>query len=129
MVIIKNHLTQFDRTSFSPLPLAGENARPWKDAYGTFCSQHSEAVNLFKDISKSDRRFQQFIRQCANNPLLKKKGVAECILFVTTRITKYPLLIEPLVKTAKDLPTEQAKLKDASVFVRVSFFNCVCKGI
>jgi hypothetical protein len=34
---------------------------------------------------KSDRRFGQFVRQCSENPLLKKKGVAECILFVTTR--------------------------------------------
>ena len=34
-----------------------------------------------------------------NNPLLKKKGIPECILFVTQRLTKYPLLIEPLIKT------------------------------
>lgn len=99
---------------------AGESSRLWKEAYGTFCSQHSDAVSLYKDIYKSDRRFQQFIRHCANNPLLKKKGIPECILFVTTRITKYPLLIEPLIKTARDLPQEQQKLRDASLFVRVS---------
>lgn len=33
------------------------------------------------------------------NPLLKKKGIPECILFVTQRLTKYPLLVEPLIKT------------------------------
>jgi hypothetical protein len=31
--------------------------------------------------------------------LLKKKGIPECILFVTQRLTKYPLLVEPLIKT------------------------------
>jgi hypothetical protein len=77
-------------------------------------------VSLYKDLMKSDRRFTQFVRNCAHNPLLKKKGIPECILFVTTRITKYPLLIEPLIKTAKDLPQEQQKLKDSNMFVRVS---------
>ena len=101
--------------------LAGPISRVWKAAYGTFCSQHNESVSLYKDIMKSDRRFQQFVRQCANNPLLKKKGIPECILFVTTRITKYPLLIEPLIKTARDLPQEQQKLRDANMFVRVRY--------
>lgn len=31
--------------------------------------------------------------------MLKKKGIPECILFVTQRLTKYPLLVEPLIKT------------------------------
>ena len=99
---------------------SGESAFKWKDAYGTFCSQHNEAVTLYKEMVKNDRRFQQFVRQCAENPLLKKKGIPECILFVTTRITKYPLLIEPLIKTAKDLnlPQEKQKLIDANHYVR-----------
>ena len=52
----------------------GRNAELWRKAYGTFCSQHQDAVSLYKDIMKSDRRFQQFVRQCSHNPLLKKKG-------------------------------------------------------
>ena len=76
----------------------GENGEKWCEAYGNFCSSHNEAISIYKDLMKSDRRFQQYIRQCSDNPLLKKKGVPECILFVTTRITKYPLLIESLIK-------------------------------
>jgi hypothetical protein len=96
----------------------GDLSRKWREAYGTFCSQHNESVALYKDLLKSDRQFQQFVKQCSLNPLLKKKGVPECILFVTTRITKYPLLIEPLVKTARDLPVDQCALKEAHVKVR-----------
>ena len=56
-----------------------------------------------------------------DNPLLKKKGVPECILFVTTRITKYPLLIESLIKAAqKDRPSELEVLKQANNFVKVN---------
>ena len=63
----------------------GESADRWREAYGSFCAGHNDAVSVFKDLMKSDRRFGQFVRQCSENPLLKKKGVPECILFVTTR--------------------------------------------
>eukprot|EP00096_Caligus_rogercresseyi_P000998 TRINITY_DN1159_c0_g1_i1.p1 TRINITY_DN1159_c0_g1~~TRINITY_DN1159_c0_g1_i1.p1 ORF type:complete len:1006 (+),score=351.92 TRINITY_DN1159_c0_g1_i1:327-3344(+) len=97
---------------------SGPKADLWRRAYGSFCSHHTDAVSTYKDIMKSDRRFGHFVRQCADNPLLKKKGIPECILFVTTRITKYPLLIEPLVKTAKDRPEEQKKLIRINDLVR-----------
>ena len=45
-------------------------------------------------------------------------GIPECILTVTTRITKYPLLIEPLIKTAKDRPAEQQKLRSCLSLVK-----------
>ena len=63
----------------------------------------------------------QFLQLFTDNPLLKKKGVPECILFVTTRITKYPLLIESLIKAAqKDRPSELEVLKQANNFVKVN---------
>ncbi len=36
------------------------------------------------------------------------------------RITKYPLLIEPLIKTSKERPAEQEQLRQANALVRVS---------
>ena len=90
----------------------------WRSAYGAFCSQHLDAVSIYKEQLKSDRRFQEFVQQCSNNPLLRKMGIPECILTVTTRITKYPLLIEPLIKTAKDRPAEQQKLRSCLSLVK-----------
>ena len=107
---------------------AGPVSGRWKEAYGALSSQNNESLALYKDLMKSDRRFTHFVRSCANNPLLKKKGIPECILFVTTRLTKYPLLIDALIKTARDRPQEKQKLKDASMFVRVSR-NCVGEKI
>ena len=95
-----------------------DSAVRWKSAYGAFCSQHSDAVSIYKDILKTDRRFQEFVQQCSNNPLLRKMGIPECILTVTTRITKYPLLIEPLIKTAKERPEEQQKLRNCLHLVK-----------
>jgi hypothetical protein len=53
------------------------------------------------------------------NPLCKKKGIPECILFVTQRITKYPLLIDPLIKTSREQPEECLKLQQVLGFVKV----------
>jgi A-kinase anchor protein 13 len=88
-----------------------EFAVHWQAAYGVFCSQHTQAVNLYKDLLKTDRRFQEFVQHSSQNPLLRKMGIPECILTISTRITKYPLLIEPLIKTAKDRPEERQKLE------------------
>jgi len=42
---------------------------------------------------------------------------------VTTRITKYPLLIEPLIKTAKERPEEQQRLRNCLHLVKSILVN------
>uniref|UniRef100_A0A8D8V0I7 Rho guanine nucleotide exchange factor 18 n=1 Tax=Cacopsylla melanoneura TaxID=428564 RepID=A0A8D8V0I7_9HEMI len=95
----------------------GEAAR-LKTAYGEFCSRHRDAVNFYKEYFSSDARFAEFVKHCQLNPLLKKKGIPECILFVTQRLTKYPLLIEPLIKTSKENKIEQEKLHRAQLLIK-----------
>ena len=97
---------------------SGTCAQKLKSAYGEFCSHHSDAVGIYKYHSDNDRRFGGFVRQCQQNPLLKKKGIPECILFVTQRLTKYPLLIEALIKSTKDNKIEQERLQRALALVK-----------
>ncbi|XP_050680534.1 A-kinase anchor protein 13 [Leptidea sinapis] len=84
-----------------------------KAAYGEFCSRHRDAVEVFKDCCAREAKLSRFIRKCQQNPLLRKKGVPECVLFVAQRLTKYPLLLEPLLKTAGDDATERELLQRA----------------
>lgn len=65
-----------------------------------------------------DQKFSEWYKYCLQNPLLKKKGIPECILFVTQRLTKYPLLIQPLLKSAADDKIEYEKLKKADHLVK-----------
>ena len=44
------------------LQFAGEMGERMKRAYGEFCSRHNESVQLYKDILKTDRKFQVFIK-------------------------------------------------------------------
>ncbi|XP_066589609.1 rho guanine nucleotide exchange factor 2 isoform X2 [Prorops nasuta] len=96
---------------------SGENAYRMKSAYGEFCSRHRDAVEAYKYYLRHDQRFARFVRQCQTNPLLKKKGIPECILFVTQRLTKYPLLVEPLIKTVFT-QEEEENLRRAMALVR-----------
>ncbi|CAB3237923.1 unnamed protein product [Arctia plantaginis] len=84
-----------------------------KAAYGEFCSRHRDAVEVFKECCAREARLSRFIRKCQQNPLLRKKGVPECVLFVAQRLTKYPLLLEPLLKTAGDDVSERELLQKA----------------
>ncbi|KAH1000684.1 hypothetical protein HUJ04_012983 [Dendroctonus ponderosae] len=95
-----------------------EHAVKLKSAYGEFCSRHRDAVEIYKYYAQQDGRFGEFVKHCQTNPLLKKKGIPECILFVTQRLTKYPLLIEPLIKTSKDNKQEQETLQKALSLVK-----------
>lgn len=65
-----------------------------------------------------DQVFGEWYKHVRTNPLLKKKGIPECILFVTQRLTKYPLLIDPLLKCCKDDRVEQEKLEKSMSLVK-----------
>lgn len=52
--------------------------------------------------------------------MCKGRGIPECILLVTQRLTKYPLMIDALIKSSKDHPDEIERLKVAQVLVKVS---------
>ncbi|XP_034784405.2 rho guanine nucleotide exchange factor 28-like isoform X1 [Acipenser ruthenus] len=90
-----------------------ENAMRMKQVYGEFCSRHIEAVNLFKELQQQNKKFQAFIKQQSNNFLARRREVPECILLVTQRITKYPVLLERILQYSKEGKEEHADLTRA----------------
>ncbi|MEE6458623.1 hypothetical protein FKM82_000364 [Ascaphus truei] len=110
---------------------SAENANKMKQIYGEFCSHHKEAVNLFKELQQN-KKFQHFIKLRNSNLLARRRGVPECILLVTQRITKYPVLVERILQYTtegaeehKDLCRALCLIKDmiAAVDLRVSEFE------
>ncbi|NXK45445.1 ARHG2 factor, partial [Chauna torquata] len=97
---------------------SGTSAEQLKKAYSEFCSKHTKAVKEYKDLLARDKRFQQFIRRMTRSPLLRRHGVPECILLVTQRITKYPVLIERILKNSKDNEGDSADLSRALKLVK-----------
>ncbi|NXI40388.1 ARHG2 factor, partial [Galbula dea] len=97
---------------------SGASAEQLKKTYSEFCSKHTKAVKEYKDLLARDKRFQQFIRRMSRSPLLRRHGVPECILLVTQRITKYPVLIERILKNSKDNEGDSLELSRALKLVK-----------
>ncbi|XP_075301212.1 rho guanine nucleotide exchange factor 2 isoform X2 [Opisthocomus hoazin] len=97
---------------------SGTSAEQLRKAYSEFCSKHTKAVKEYKELLARDKRFQQFIRRMTRSPLLRRHGVPECILLVTQRITKYPVLIERILKNSKDNEGDSADLSRALKLVK-----------
>ncbi|KAK9532337.1 hypothetical protein VZT92_009725 [Zoarces viviparus] len=95
-----------------------ENSEKMKQVYGEFCSHHNEAVNFFKELQQHNKRFQIFIKQQGNNYLVRRKEIPECILLVTQRITKYPVLLERILRYTQEDTVEHADLSKALAQIR-----------
>ncbi|KAG7469495.1 hypothetical protein MATL_G00129460 [Megalops atlanticus] len=97
---------------------SGHNADEMRKAYAEFCSRHLKAVKLYKELLARDKRFQYFIRRVSRGPLLRRHGIQECILLVTQRITKYPVLIQRILDNTKGNEEEASSVSQALVLIR-----------
>ncbi|XP_060730253.1 rho guanine nucleotide exchange factor 2 isoform X1 [Tachysurus vachellii] len=123
----RNHsLAQGSTTNFTIQKLgdvlveqfSGQNADEMRKCYAEFCSRHLKAVKLYKELLARDKRFQNFIRRVSRGSLLRRHGVQECILLVTQRITKYPVLIQRILDNTKGSEEEAESLSQALALIR-----------
>ncbi|XP_036787783.2 A-kinase anchor protein 13 isoform X3 [Manis pentadactyla] len=97
---------------------SGENAERLKTTYGKFCGQHNQSVNYFKDLYTKDKRFQAFVKKKMSSSVVRRLGIPECILLVTQRITKYPVLFQRILQYTKDSEVEQEDLAQSLSLVK-----------
>uniref|UniRef100_A0A674D5B9 Rho/Rac guanine nucleotide exchange factor 2 n=1 Tax=Salmo trutta TaxID=8032 RepID=A0A674D5B9_SALTR len=97
---------------------SGQCADEMRKAYAEFCSRHPKAVKLYKELLARDKRFQHFIRRVSRGPLLRRHGIQECILLVTQRITKYPVLIQRILDNTKGSEEEAQSLAQSLSLIR-----------
>ncbi|XP_043073649.1 rho guanine nucleotide exchange factor 1a isoform X3 [Puntigrus tetrazona] len=102
---------------------SGQCADEMLKAYSEFCSRHMKAVKLYKELLARDKRLQLFIRRVSRGPLLRRHGFQECILLVTQRITKYPVLLQRIYDNTKDNPDEAAGLCQVLSCIRELLFS------
>ncbi|KAF4085645.1 hypothetical protein AMELA_G00097470 [Ameiurus melas] len=93
--------------------VTGSNAENIKKVYGKFCSRHNEAVNVYKELHTRDKRFQAFIKKKMSSAVVRRLSIPECILLVTQRITKYPVLLQRLLQHTREPEEEQADVAEA----------------
>ncbi|XP_054644706.1 rho guanine nucleotide exchange factor 18 isoform X3 [Dunckerocampus dactyliophorus] len=92
---------------------SGEIGEKMKDSYGDFCSHHTEAMGYYKEQMQTNKRFHSIIRKINNLSIVRRLGVSECILLVTQRITKYPVLVDRILHNTEVGTEEHAELNRA----------------
>ncbi|XP_041274303.1 A-kinase anchor protein 13 isoform X11 [Onychostruthus taczanowskii] len=97
---------------------SGENAERMKKTYGKFCGHHNEAVNYFKELFSKEKRFQAFVKKKMSSSLVRRLGIPECILLVTQRITKYPVLLQRILQYTKENDVEHEDLTQSLNLVK-----------
>ncbi|XP_070641175.1 rho guanine nucleotide exchange factor 2 isoform X3 [Bos indicus] len=102
---------------------SGPSAEQMRKTYSEFCSRHTKALKLYKELYARDKRFQQFIRKVTRSAVLKRHGVQECILLVTQRITKYPVLINRILQHSHGMEEERQDLTKALGLVKELLSN------
>ncbi|XP_041650211.1 A-kinase anchor protein 13 isoform X2 [Cheilinus undulatus] len=97
---------------------SGSNGESMKRVYGQFCCRHNEAVNFYKDLLTKDKRFKAFIKKKMSSSIVRRLGIPECILLVTQRITKYPVLIQRMLQHTKESEEDYYDLTEAVRLVK-----------
>ncbi|XP_015507374.1 rho guanine nucleotide exchange factor 18 isoform X2 [Parus major] len=97
---------------------SGENGERMKEKYGVFCCGHNEAVSHYKDLLQSNKKFQNLIKKIGNCSIVRRLGVQECILLVTQRITKYPVLVERIIQNTEAGTRDYEELTQALALIK-----------
>uniref|UniRef100_A0A3B3SX55 A-kinase anchoring protein 13 n=1 Tax=Paramormyrops kingsleyae TaxID=1676925 RepID=A0A3B3SX55_9TELE len=95
---------------------SGSNADRMKRVYGKFCSRYNEAVNFYKELHSKDKRLQAFIKMSSS--IVRRLGICECILLVTQRITKYPVLLQRILQHTKETEEDHKEVAEALQLVK-----------
>ncbi|XP_059391815.1 A-kinase anchor protein 13 isoform X4 [Carassius carassius] len=97
---------------------SGSSAERMKKVYGKFCSRHNEAVNFYKELHTKDKRFQAFIKKKMSSPVVRRLSIPECILLVTQRITKYPVLLQRILQHTNENEEDHADVTQGLKLVK-----------
>ncbi|XP_048845036.1 rho guanine nucleotide exchange factor 18-like isoform X2 [Brienomyrus brachyistius] len=100
------------------LQFSGDVGDRMKQCYGDFCGRHKEAVSFYKELLQNNKRFQYQIRKISTLSIIRRLTVPECILLVTQRITKYPVLLERLLQSTEAGTEEHEDVSQALVLIR-----------
>uniref|UniRef100_A0A3B5M0X2 Rho guanine nucleotide exchange factor (GEF) 12a n=1 Tax=Xiphophorus couchianus TaxID=32473 RepID=A0A3B5M0X2_9TELE len=92
---------------------SGAEEEKIKQAVGTFCSNQPFALEIIKTKQKKDSRFTSFIQEAESNRQCRRLQLKDIIPVEMLRLTKYPLLLDNIVKYTDD-PVEKHKVKQAA---------------
>ncbi|CAH1797622.1 unnamed protein product [Owenia fusiformis] len=90
-----------------------ESGEKFRNASAKFCKNQTVALETLKHKRRKDQKLNQFLDSIESNPLCRKLQLKDFIPVQMQRLTKYPLLIENLMKYTSSSTKEYENLKEA----------------
>ncbi|XP_028840486.1 rho guanine nucleotide exchange factor 11 isoform X3 [Denticeps clupeoides] len=75
--------------------VAGEE---FQEQVSQLCSQQSQALELIKSKQRKDLRFAHLIQECEASPHCRRLQLKDLLVSEMQRLTKYPLLLDNIIK-------------------------------
>ncbi|XP_039568980.1 rho guanine nucleotide exchange factor 11 [Passer montanus] len=75
-----------------------------------FCSSQSVALELIRTKQRKESRFQLFMQEAESNPQCRRLQLKDLLIAEMQRLTKYPLLLDNVIKCTPAGSSEQQKL-------------------
>lgn len=72
----------------------------------SFCSSQATNTELLNKITRKDSRIGDFLAQVTNQQMVGRLGIKDLLASCFQRLTKYPLLLENLLRATPEKPTE-----------------------
>eukprot|EP00063_Salmo_salar_P036890 XP_014011725.1 PREDICTED: rho guanine nucleotide exchange factor 11-like isoform X4 [Salmo salar] len=95
--------------------VAGEE---FQEQASQLCSQQSQALELIKNKQRKDLRFTHIIQECEASPHCRRLQLKDLLVSETQRLTKYPLLLDNIIKHTEAGSTALPPLQRAQACCR-----------
>uniref|UniRef100_A0A8C2C400 Rho guanine nucleotide exchange factor (GEF) 11 n=1 Tax=Cyprinus carpio TaxID=7962 RepID=A0A8C2C400_CYPCA len=84
------------------------------------CSQQSQALELIKSKQRKDPRFAHLIQECEASPHCRRLQLKDLLVAEMQRLTKYPLLLDNIIKHTESENTLQAQARCRGILQAVN---------
>ncbi|XP_053349910.1 rho guanine nucleotide exchange factor 11 isoform X2 [Clarias gariepinus] len=96
----------------------GAAGEEFQEQVSHLCSQQSQALELIKNKQRKDPRFAHLIQECEASPHCRRLQLKDLLVSEMQRLTKYPLLLDNIIKHTEATSPDSQPLVRAQVCCR-----------
>ncbi|KAK2862956.1 hypothetical protein Q5P01_002489 [Channa striata] len=96
----------------------GAAGEEFQEQVAQHCSQQSQALELIKNKQRKDPRFAHIIQDCEASPHCRRLQLKDMLVSEMQRLTKYPLLLDNIIKHTQAASSDLSSLKHAQACCR-----------
>ncbi|KAJ8268711.1 hypothetical protein COCON_G00113180 [Conger conger] len=96
----------------------GVSGAEFQEQVSLLCSRQSQALEIIKDKQRRDPQFANIIQECEASPHCRRLQLKDLLVSEMQRLTKYPLLLDNILKHTDRLSPDLLPLQKAQTCCR-----------